>query len=493
MVQDTGIDHDYVSPNLQQLDVDRAFPNMVVGDKDNSTWPFLRRDIRHKWYVDSRNPTVGFVSKDEASILYNTAQLVKGHPCLEIGCWRGWSTVQIARGSGNLEVIDPALLDPVFLDDVRQSLQRAQVSNLVSLHPVSSPDAVHSLSRSSGKRWAFAFIDGDHDNDAPVRDAEAVAQYAAEDAFILFHDLASPHVGRALDYLADKGWNAMVYQTMQIMGVAWRGNVNPIEHTPDPSQNWKLPDHLRRYHVSGMSDTNEVIAVWERRHSELIERFGKLTAENDANRSKLVDLQAEIEALEARNHILAERISCAEADRARTAESLLAHQEMLGGIQKRSEEVQAKELYSSQMSGFIEWATKTKVLLRLLRKRLTQPHERVVQLIQQECGKYGLGREQTGIVVDWLSKPRSLRRLLRRNLLLNRRSSRHLVARIIGAGVSSQDELQTMKINIGELTRLRSIELAKTRDEKLISDLYVELAILQHTVGKLRNQLSEIG
>lgn len=44
----------------------------------------------------------------------------------------------------------------------------------------------------------------------------------------------------------------MVYQTMQIMGVAWRGDVEPVQHIPDPKVNWHLPLHLQHYVVSGM-------------------------------------------------------------------------------------------------------------------------------------------------------------------------------------------------------------------------------------------------
>ncbi len=45
----------------------------------------------------------------------------------------------------------------------------------------------------------------------------------------------------------------MVYQTMQIMGVAWRGNVEPVRHQPDPKIEWRLPEHLQHYSVSGLS------------------------------------------------------------------------------------------------------------------------------------------------------------------------------------------------------------------------------------------------
>ena len=68
----------------------------------------------------------------------------------------------------------------------------------------------------------------------PLNDAKVCERYAEADALILFHDLASPDVAQGLNYLAGKGWNTMVYNTMQIMGVAWRGDVEPIAHIPEP-------------------------------------------------------------------------------------------------------------------------------------------------------------------------------------------------------------------------------------------------------------------
>jgi hypothetical protein len=53
-----------------------------------------------------------------------------------------------------------------------------------------------------------------------------------------------------LDYLADRGWRTVVYQTMQIMGAAWRGQVEPVKHVPDPNIAWTLPAHLRRHSIS---------------------------------------------------------------------------------------------------------------------------------------------------------------------------------------------------------------------------------------------------
>jgi hypothetical protein len=64
---------------------------------------------------------------------------------------------------------------------------------------------------------------------------------------VLFHDLASPDVAQGLEYFRRQGWQIRVYDTMQIMGVAWRGNVRPIVHRPDPSIRWVTPTHLGQF------------------------------------------------------------------------------------------------------------------------------------------------------------------------------------------------------------------------------------------------------
>lgn len=241
--------HDYLSPNLVGIRPDAAFPHMIARDPADHPWPWLRREIPHRWYCDRRAPGTGFVSRDEAAILHNTALRFPGQPALEIGCWLGWSACHLALGGVELDVIDPVLNRPDFRDSVESSLAAAGVKERVHLYPGQSPETVYMLA-SLGTRWPLIFIDGDHEGDAPRRDAEACATVAADDALILLHDLASPHVAAALDHLRDHGWNTLIYHTMQIMAAAWRGNITPLQHTPDPALHLPLPAHLAGYAVS---------------------------------------------------------------------------------------------------------------------------------------------------------------------------------------------------------------------------------------------------
>jgi predicted O-methyltransferase YrrM len=223
---------------------------MIEGDKRTATWPYFRKEISHTWYVDRRDPQIGFVNKDEAAILYSSALLFSGKPGLEIGAWRGWSSCHLlAAGLASLHIVEPKLGEAEWNREFVATLQSAGAGERAILVPGLSPAEVVRLGE-SGWRWSFAFIDGDHDGDAPTNDTLAAARYLEPTSLILFHDLVSPHVAAALHVLKAQGWRTMIYQTAQIMGVAWRGEISPVRHTPDPSQTWRLPDHLEGFAVS---------------------------------------------------------------------------------------------------------------------------------------------------------------------------------------------------------------------------------------------------
>jgi len=235
---------DYVSENLAAPDLSAHFPNMVAGDKKSATWPYFRREIEHTWYVDRRDPQIGFINTDEASILYSNAKLFAGRRGLEIGAWRGWSSCHLlAAGLATLHIVEPKLADPDWNREFAAAVAAVGGAGRAIFVPGFSPAEVVRLGE-SGQRWSFAFIDGDHDGDAPKNDALATIRFLEPTAMILLHDLASPHVAAALHVLKAQGWRTMVYQTAQIMGVAWRGDVSPVRHKPDPSQIWRSPPHL---------------------------------------------------------------------------------------------------------------------------------------------------------------------------------------------------------------------------------------------------------
>src|SRR5216684_2026574 len=245
-------DRDYISPGLSVVVPDAHFPRMRVSDRFSHPWQYLRREVPHRWYADDRFPVMGFMNRDEALILYNLALQFAGKPALEIGGWLGWSTCHLALAGVKLDVIDPAHADADVRAIVEQSLAGCGVSANVRLAASRSPEGVHELAAARGKTWNLFVIDGDHEEPAPERDVRACLPYADQDCGFVFHDLAAPAVAAGFRFLQREGFNVLVYQTAQIMGMAWRGRVKPVTHIPDPAVAWQLPHHLVGLPVSGV-------------------------------------------------------------------------------------------------------------------------------------------------------------------------------------------------------------------------------------------------
>ncbi len=243
---------DYVSPGLAEVRPDACFPHMRAGDPLHHPWKYLRRDVPHTWYVDDRFPLMGFMNRDEATLLHNIALQFRRKRVLEIGSWLGWSTCHIAMAGTFVDVIDPAHSDPEFRSIVEESLARCGVSARVRLTGGRSPDNVHELAAVADRKWSLIVIDGDHEGSAPLRDTVACLPFADADCAFVFHDLASPDVAAALRFLEGQDFKILVYQTAQVMGIAWRGKVTPPPHLPDPDVAWQLPHHLVGLPVSGV-------------------------------------------------------------------------------------------------------------------------------------------------------------------------------------------------------------------------------------------------
>jgi predicted O-methyltransferase YrrM len=255
---------DYAAPGLEVVRPDRCFPHMVRGDAAAHPWPYLRSEIPHAWYVDERDPLMGFLNRDEAVLLYNIARRFAGRSALEIGCWRGWSTCHLALGGIRLDTVDPVLADPGRRGEIETMLACAGLAESVTLHGGESPEAVEKLAAGGAGPWSLFFIDGDHELPAPERDVEACLPHAAADAAFVFHDLASPNVAEALRHLQARGFLVMIYQTMQIMGIAWRGTFSPVHHLPDPEVPWQLPHHLVGLPVSGVDFPGYAVGLRQR-------------------------------------------------------------------------------------------------------------------------------------------------------------------------------------------------------------------------------------
>lgn len=230
--------YDYVPPGLEEAGLLPLFPTLTVSDPFRIPWMHLRPYVPHHWRTDSRNvhqgPT-GVLSVEEASLLFNNARVFRGRRGLEIGCHLGWSAAHLLAAGLDLDIVDPALGRADQEAAVRSSLDRVRTEGSYQLWAAYSPGALPKVRRARPEPWSFVFVDGEHEGESPRLDAEAVAGRCAEDACVMFHDMKSPFVAQGLQAMKEHGWNVGLYNTMQIMGIAWRGAVEPVRHVGDPN------------------------------------------------------------------------------------------------------------------------------------------------------------------------------------------------------------------------------------------------------------------
>ena len=228
-----------------------SVPQHDRGRQERVDLALASQQIDHPFRVDRRNPIVGFINRDEASILYANARAFAGRAGSRSAPGEaGRPPISSPRASRRSMSSSRCSRTRIGGPSSRRSSAAPAGPRRPSSCAEKSPEAVVRLGE-AGARWSFAFIDGDHDGEAPRRDALACAPYLEPTAMVLFHDLVSPHVAAGLRALEAEGWNVMAYQTAQMMGVAWRGEIAPVAHKPDPTQRWQVPDHLSGIPISG--------------------------------------------------------------------------------------------------------------------------------------------------------------------------------------------------------------------------------------------------
>lgn len=250
--------YDYRPSELNAPDLLPLFPHLIDTDPVLCPDPRVRRSVPHIWRTDVREKSgaTGNISTEEAAVLYSIASTRSKCRGIEVGSHFGWSTAHILSAGINLDAIDPAFSDPERFEQVSDSLKNLKCSNSVTLWPGYSPNIVQAVASTQTSRYGFAFIDGLHDNDAPLLDTKAIIPYLTDDAIIAFHDLIFDDVATAVRFLKSEGWYIRVYNTMQVMAAAWRSGTPPPAYQGDKQHSISLPKHLLSL-VAEPDDTQE--------------------------------------------------------------------------------------------------------------------------------------------------------------------------------------------------------------------------------------------
>jgi hypothetical protein len=180
------------------------------------------------------DPRCGFMSHDEAAILYNCAKQVGGR-WIDIGSRFGWTTAHLIEAKCQVWAVDREYCNPQFKDRAIENLSHWPRSSYV-LVDVTAQDF---LSGGTGGIEGFV-IDGDHDDPQPLLDAKGCLRLANPNpaAVFVFHDFYGKPIRDGVNFLIDQGLKCRIYDTPNGMAVCWRGEFTPPHHVPDPKIDW---------------------------------------------------------------------------------------------------------------------------------------------------------------------------------------------------------------------------------------------------------------
>lgn len=242
--------YDYKPEGFECPDLLSLFPDATRQDPWSAKWPYLRAQVPHIWRSDTRDHKswkTGNASVEEAACLYTLAKQFAGNRGLEIGTHFGWTAAHLLAAGLRLDCVDPEFNVGNRSKQVTDALDRVPGGGSFRLWGGFSPDMIQEAQEAERDPWSFVFIDGSHDGDGPRNDALAVLPHLAKNAVVVFHDLTSPYVERGLYAMKMAGFNTRLFVTMQVLGIAWRGDVAIPTHTRDPNTPPYLPKHLAKY------------------------------------------------------------------------------------------------------------------------------------------------------------------------------------------------------------------------------------------------------
>ena len=255
--------YDHYPETFDCPDLSSLFPYFKNTNTDTCPDKRLRRQVPHIWRTDTREKPnrTGNISTEEAALLYALATQKKGCRGIEIGSHFGWSTAHLLQAGLCIDAVDPAFSNAERLQQVSSSLEQWVETGSVQLWPGYSPYIIPAISATQKQRYSFAFVDGNHDNNGPLLDVNALIPFLTTDAFVVFHDLTFDDVAAAVRYLKDIGWQVRVYNTMQVMAVAWREGTEPLAYDGDLSHGVRLPPHLSDLDTTTAVNNIETVAA----------------------------------------------------------------------------------------------------------------------------------------------------------------------------------------------------------------------------------------
>jgi predicted O-methyltransferase YrrM len=168
---------------------------------------FTRKALGEKF--DDATQLAGWLHPDQAAMVCHLAHLCPPGAIVEIGSFKGKSTVYIAHGmklSNAFTAIDPHLStlagsrrDRAMTSDGDQTTWQPFNHVLREWNITDRVNVIRDYSYNVRKKWnqpiAFLWIDGDHSYDAVKKDIQDWTDLVMPGGFLAFHDTHADHAG----------------------------------------------------------------------------------------------------------------------------------------------------------------------------------------------------------------------------------------------------------------------------------------------------------
>src|SRR5919108_1568201 len=130
----------------------------------------------------------GWLTDEEGEALYDLARSCRGDGVIvEIGSWKGKSTVCLGLGSQAGSSVPVYAIDPhadYRFGDFKTNVERAGIAELV--RPI--PSLSHAASDGFGEPIELLFVDGSHEYDLVLEDFERWVPKVVDGGWVAFHD-----------------------------------------------------------------------------------------------------------------------------------------------------------------------------------------------------------------------------------------------------------------------------------------------------------------
>jgi predicted O-methyltransferase YrrM len=175
----------------------------------------------------------GWLTDREGELLFRLAAACPpGLPIVEIGSWKGKSTVWLASGIADPSATQVFAIDPHqqsfedpdarTLDDFKANLARAGISDAVV--PIVSSS--HDVAATFGQQPGVVFVDGSHFEEAVRTDLDDWLPKVADGGVIVVHDVLNHQCSGPRRALRVRLWNSTQIARVQFVdSIAWMTKV----------------------------------------------------------------------------------------------------------------------------------------------------------------------------------------------------------------------------------------------------------------------------